>query len=199
MNSEMKITYIAGDYVAVPDVTALVAVSLDSALHIVSRELVGRSDACVLEDSSLVLRTVGSEWHLCYSLVVSSDWLRYRYAALVDAVTGDVLSSWIHGNFFPPPDPNTALILPTRFELYQNFPNPFNPATEIVFDVPEADRIKLVIYNSLGQRVRTLVDRTLEAGIHSYYFDGSGIASGVYFYRLQATNFEKTRRMIFVK
>ncbi len=75
--------------------------------------------------------------------------------------------------------------LPTSYALAQNFPNPFNPATTIRYALPEAAAVKLVVFNSLGQRVADLVDEAQAAGHHEVRFDGSTLSSGVYFYRLQ--------------
>jgi hypothetical protein len=94
--------------------------------------------------------------------------------------------------------------LPDRFALYQNHPNPFNPTTEISFDLPEAANARLVIYNIMGQRVVTLVDRFTEAGTHSVTWNstddqGHRVGSGVYFYRLEAGAFVDTKKMILLK
>jgi hypothetical protein len=90
--------------------------------------------------------------------------------------------------------------LPKRFALYQNYPNPFNPNTTIKFDLPKATYVKLIIYDVLGRRVRTLVDEFMKAGYQSKVWDGKndkGIsaASGVYFYRLHTAEFTKVRKM----
>jgi hypothetical protein len=94
--------------------------------------------------------------------------------------------------------------LPNRFVLYQNHPNPFNPTTEISFDLPNAANAKLEIYNIMGQRVATLVDRFTEAGTHSVTWNstddqGHQVASGIYFYRLDAGAFVDTKKMVLLK
>jgi thermitase len=81
----------------------------------------------------------------------------------------------------------------------QNFPNPFNPVTEISFSLPVAAKVTIDIYNVLGQRVTTLVDRSLPAGEHSATWDGSAASSGVYFYRITAGEFTATKKMMLVK
>ena len=105
-------------------------------------------------------------------------------------------------------DPSTANIaykqnnteqLPTEFALHQNYPNPFNPATEISFSLPNAADVKLEIFNIMGQRVATLADQHLEAGNHGVIWDGSHVASGVYFYRLEAGDFVESRKMVLLK
>jgi len=89
--------------------------------------------------------------------------------------------------------------LPTEFSLSQNYPNPFNPVTEIEFGLPSACRVKLEIFNVVGQTVATLVDETKEAGFHSVQWDGSAFASGVYLYRITAGDFVNTRKLLLLK
>jgi hypothetical protein len=76
--------------------------------------------------------------------------------------------------------------LPTAYALEQNYPNPFNPSTEIRFALPKEIRVKLEIYNALGERIAKLVDETRQAGYYSEQFNAAGLASGLYLYRLQA-------------
>jgi hypothetical protein len=85
-----------------------------------------------------------------------------------------------------------------RVEL-ENYPNPFNPVTQIRFTLPEATWVRLDIFNVLGQSVTTLVNRRLDAGEHMAPWDGCRAASGVYFYRLQAGSFTATRKMILMR
>ncbi|UCD64464.1 MAG: SBBP repeat-containing protein [Candidatus Zixiibacteriota bacterium] len=89
--------------------------------------------------------------------------------------------------------------LPGTFSLSQNYPNPFNPVTEIEFALPKACHARLEIYNIVGQRVTTLVNRQMEAGLHTVNFDGSKVASGVYMYRLQAGDFVESKKMLLLK
>ncbi|MBU8932580.1 MAG: T9SS type A sorting domain-containing protein [candidate division Zixibacteria bacterium] len=89
--------------------------------------------------------------------------------------------------------------MPTKFSLGQNYPNPYNPTTMIAYDVPSASHVTLSVFNVLGQEVATLVDMDKEAGSYQVEFDGSGIASGVYFYRISADNFSQTKKMVLVK
>ncbi len=90
--------------------------------------------------------------------------------------------------------------LPTSFQLFQNFPNPFNPTTNIQFDLVNASKVSLKVYNVLGEVVATLVDgEALSAGAHTYAFDGASLASGVYMYRLEANGVSSTRKMMLMK
>jgi hypothetical protein len=89
--------------------------------------------------------------------------------------------------------------LPKEFALRQNFPNPFNPSTAISFDVPRASQVRLEIFNLLGERVGTLVDEMRQAGYYTVRFDGTTLASGIYFYRLTAGEVKMMKRMVLVK
>ncbi|UCE23422.1 MAG: T9SS type A sorting domain-containing protein, partial [Candidatus Zixiibacteriota bacterium] len=89
--------------------------------------------------------------------------------------------------------------MPGRVELYANYPNPFNPSTDIPFNLPHACHVNLQVFNIMGQKIATLADRRMEAGNHTVTFDGSKAASGVYLYRLQAGDFVESKKMLLVK
>lgn len=94
--------------------------------------------------------------------------------------------------------------LPYRFELSQNYPNPFNPVTTIEYSLPERSHVKIEIYNVVGQRVRTLVDRENVAGSYTVTWDGTTsvgvpVATGVYLYRFQAGDHFETKKMLLLK
>jgi len=89
--------------------------------------------------------------------------------------------------------------LPSNYRLNQNYPNPFNPSTVIRYALPEAGNVLLEIYNILGERVTTLVNEDMNAGIHEVNFNAQNFSSGVYFYRLKAGNFSQTKQMILLK
>ena len=87
-----------------------------------------------------------------------------------------------------------------RFNLAQNYPNPFNPSTVISYQLSAASRVKLGVYNALGQQVRTLVSEKQSAGSHSLVFNSNGLPSGVYLYKLTTENgFTETRKMILMR
>ena len=90
-------------------------------------------------------------------------------------------------------------LVPGVYALEQNYPNPFNPATTINFSLAKPSNVKLMIYNILGQQVRTLVDTRMNAGQQSVTFDASRLASGVYFYRLDAGDFSSVKKMLLLK
>ena len=85
------------------------------------------------------------------------------------------------------------------YTLSQNYPNPFNPSTKIDFAIPKQSQVTLKVFNVLGQEVATLVNGVLTPGQHSATFNASKLASGVYFYSLNAGNFVSTRKMMLVK
>jgi hypothetical protein len=80
-----------------------------------------------------------------------------------------------------------------------SFSNPFNPATTIRYDLPHKSQVLLAVYNTLGQQVATLVQGEQEAGYHEVIFEGSGLASGVYFYRLQTGRFVDTKKLLVLR
>ena len=90
-------------------------------------------------------------------------------------------------------------IAPTKFAMEQNYPNPFNPSTMINYELPITNYVELAVYNSLGQKVRTLVNGQQEAGSHSAVFNSDGLASGIYYYRITAGTFSETRKMILLR
>ncbi|MBC8278229.1 MAG: T9SS type A sorting domain-containing protein, partial [FCB group bacterium] len=100
---------------------------------------------------------------------------------------------------------STNVEIPDNFVLHQNYPNPFNPNTTIKFDLPEAAKVKLVVFNILGQNVMTLMDATTSAGYKSVRWDASELASGLYIYRLEAESlsggnkFASVKKMVLIK
>jgi photosystem II stability/assembly factor-like uncharacterized protein len=89
--------------------------------------------------------------------------------------------------------------IPNDYALYQNFPNPFNPTTIFKYDLPKSSMVRLSVYDIFGREVSILVNETRNAGSYEGKFDASGLASGVYFYRLQAGDFTQTKRLIVLK
>ncbi|MCF7902161.1 MAG: T9SS type A sorting domain-containing protein, partial [Candidatus Marinimicrobia bacterium] len=99
-------------------------------------------------------------------------------------------------------EPEAAI--PTKFALHTNYPNPFNPTTTIRYDLPERSTVSLVIYNQLGQPIRTLVNSEQLAGFQSVMWDGRNnvgqqVGTGIYFYQINAGKFNQTRKMILLK
>ena len=98
---------------------------------------------------------------------------------------------------------NPRAQLPDHFVLSQNYPNPFNPKTDISFALPQAAKVKLAVYNTLGQEVTILANETMTAGSHTVSFDASNLPAGVYLYRLEAggasASYTAIRKMMLLK
>ncbi len=95
-------------------------------------------------------------------------------------------------------------VVPEQFALAQNYPNPFNPETSIRFSLPTASDVRITVYNSLGQRIRTLVQGVYQAGVHTVSWDarndkGRPVASGLYIYQINAGSFLQTRKMVLLR
>jgi hypothetical protein len=94
---------------------------------------------------------------------------------------------------------NDVAGLPKEIQLHANYPNPFNPSTRIAFDLPREMHVTLEVYSILGERVAVLVDETRGAGYHQVQFDASGLASGVYLYRMTANEVTLLKKMVLMK
>ena len=94
--------------------------------------------------------------------------------------------------------------LPTKFNLHQNYPNPFNPVTSINYQLAGDAHVTLIIYDIMGQNIRTVVNEDQSSGFRSVVWDGKDnynnpVSSGVYFYRIHADNYIQTRKMILMR
>jgi hypothetical protein len=89
--------------------------------------------------------------------------------------------------------------IPTEYVLYQSYPNPFNPSTVIRYGLPRRAEVRLVVYNMLGQQVANLAQGEQEAGYYEVRFEATGLASGVYVYRLKAGDFIQTRKLLLLR
>jgi photosystem II stability/assembly factor-like uncharacterized protein len=96
-------------------------------------------------------------------------------------------------------NPQTGKIYPSEHKLFQNYPNPFNPSTTIEFSLPRPEYTTLKIYNILGAEVAKPVSEILQAGLHRYQFNGSKLASGVYYYQISAGEFREVKKMILLR
>jgi hypothetical protein len=90
-------------------------------------------------------------------------------------------------------------VLPAVFSLEQNAPNPFGPRTTIAFALPQPEHVTVRLYDVTGRLVRTLVDESVAAGYHHAVFDGRGLASGIYYFRMTAGDYDKTRSLVLMK
>ncbi|MEK9136656.1 MAG: T9SS type A sorting domain-containing protein, partial [Bacteroidota bacterium] len=89
--------------------------------------------------------------------------------------------------------------IPTGFKLSQNFPNPFNPATKIDYTIAKAGLVTIKVFDVLGREVATLLNEDLQPGNYQVTFDGKGLASGIYMYKMTANGYTATKRMMLVK
>jgi len=85
------------------------------------------------------------------------------------------------------------------YKLEQNYPNPFNPTTQIAYTLPKTEKVKLVVYNLLGNKVAQLVNGTKQAGTYTVPFNATNLSSGVYFYQLEAGSISLVKKMMFIK
>jgi hypothetical protein len=101
----------------------------------------------------------------------------------------------------PAPDKieNENTITPSAFKLFQNYPNPFNPATTIEYNIPKTSFVSLTVYNAKGQVIEQLVNQQQEPGIYTVTWDASSMPSGVYFYRIQAGDFQQVNKCLLIK
>ena len=89
--------------------------------------------------------------------------------------------------------------LPLKFILFQNYPNPFNLSTNIAYQIPERGNVSLKVYDMLGKEVTTLVEEYKDEGRYETNFAAGNLASGIYFYKLQAGSFVETKKMVLMK
>jgi len=157
-----------------------------NALELADFDEIGRTGETSFTDTGL---ESDSDYH--YRLVaVSVDGLDTDPTDIVWVQTVESVSTGIHDE----------VNRPVVYELKGNYPNPFNPTTNIVYQIPEQAEVSLKVYNVTGQLVSTLLQNTVQqAGQYAVVFDASSFASGVYLYRLQAGDFVQTRRMILIK
>lgn len=141
------------------------------------------------------------DYHYVYEILTSS--------AVKDDLTGAQANN-IYGNgklnalnavqeIIPTRVENEEIGIPTEYALFQNYPNPFNFETTITYRLPEAVRVRMAVYNTLGQRVDILSDSQQEAGFQTVTWNGKNASSGIYLYRMKAGDFVATRRMVLLK
>lgn len=153
-----------------------------------------------LDDPNLKVLEIGT-----FATEFPTHELMFVYNEMVDGVphVRDLVPEFVGGSVsLSSRAPSAAL--PTDFALSQNVPNPFNPTTDISFALPKDAKVSLAIYNVLGQHVKTLVDDYMRAGQQTVSWDGTDgsgrtVASGVYFYKLNANEFSQTKKMMMLK
>lgn len=140
-------------------------------------------DGSFVQLGSVLLR--GDTLHMWYSgSRINTTWYLWR----IGHATSQLVTGIVDGD----------AKVPRRFSLSQNYPNPFNPTTTIRYALSSRSDVRLTVVNSLGQLVATLVQGEQEAGWYESVFDATGLASGVYLYRLQAGDLVQTRKLILI-
>ncbi len=95
---------------------------------------------------------------------------------------------------------DTATDLPVQISLGENYPNPFNPTTQIPFELNRSTKVTLEVYDMMGRRVKVLIDnQAYSPGMHTVSFDASNLASGVYLYTMKTPEYTQTRKLNFIK
>ena len=137
---------------------------------------------------------------------VNLSWLPSSpFWGIYDADNSMLWETGVFEDFSTSVEPGSTL--PTSFKLSQNYPNPFNPSTKIIYTVPsviasgtkQSQQIMLKVYDILGNEVATLVDEQKEPGIYEIEFSAANLASGIYIYHLQASEFTDTKKMVLLR
>lgn len=148
--------------------------------------------------------TTGSSWDsTSYVPVDTIVWPPISELEFVPSATGIGFMPFFRKGALEVIEVNTPS-KPTVFSLSQNYPNPFNPKTLIKFTLPKDSWVKIEVYNILGQKVKTLVDERLTAGVKEVEWDSKGdngleVASGIYFYKIKADDFSDIKKMVMMK
>jgi hypothetical protein len=121
------------------------------------------------------------------------------YARIPDGGTWQVTSTITRGVSNGGTAVGDPLSLLQEFSLQQNYPNPFNPFTTIEFIMPTSGVVRVQVFDMLGREVATLVNEALDAGLHKVQFDGGGLSSGVYYYKLSAGSLTRTKALTLLK
>jgi minor extracellular serine protease Vpr len=156
--------------------------------------------------------SAGTNYHVVLSVTNAADTLKFRTDSATVGTRGSLYngSSWAGVGYnlrvraivtsgAGSSSVETAEGTPERYELLQNYPNPFNPATTIGFSIPAQNRVTLQIFNLLGQEVATLVNDDYAAGKYRVQWQPVGLATGTYFYRLQAGSYSESRKLLLLK
>jgi len=143
-----------------------------------------------------------------YTAAIHTDTLKFRVpTATAPTTVLDSLVALAYQTGWTKTDPSVIMTnatitmteLPTEFALRDNYPNPFNPSTTIKFELPKDAFVNITVYDNLGREVSKLVSSQMEAGYHSVVWDATKYASGVYFYKMTAGDYNRTVKMILVK
>lgn len=144
----------------------------------------------------------GSEWEEAWAVIQTSSG-GYAFAGVQIQYDDNKTTNFYHYLVKTSGEPGTGVeniqVTPRRFDLFQNYPNPFNPRTTIRYELPQRAHVSLYVFNTLGQQIAELVNKEQEAGIYEIGFDGTGLSSGIYFYRIESEIFSETKRFVLIK
>jgi hypothetical protein len=132
-----------------------------------------------------------------------------RYYVITDSIgithwenytfTADIQGAIVNGRQYGTVSAQENELVPEFIRLFQNYPNPFNPSTRIEYQLPRKEFVTLKVYDVLGREVAVLVNEVQSPGTHSVEFSATGLASGVYFYRLESGGFVETKRLVLLR
>jgi len=140
-----------------------------------------------------------SEWEEAWSVIQTSSG-GYAFAG----VQIQFLDTTAHYHYVvkiseEPTGVEDIQVIPGQFYLFQNYPNPLNPATKIKYSVPNSEKVLIKVYDVLGEEVKILLDENKDAGTYEIGFDGSELTSGLYFYKITSGNFSEVRKMMLLR
>ena len=185
----------------------------DFAHYVLAKDLDGDGDVDVIassrnDDKVTWYENDGDENFTTHIITTNADYALTIFAADVDGDGDiDVLSAsandnkvaWYENMRITTGIETRAASVPAKFTLQQNYPNPFNPTTTIEFSLPQSGFVTLKVYNILGEKVAALLDDYKSAGNYVVNFDGSTLASGIYYYTLKMDEFQQTRKMLLLR
>lgn len=161
---------------------------------------------CTLTTGSYLLGRI--RFNMLDTTVTTCDTIRYT-SVMFDSLTQLTYGStttpgWSRTNPTPPCPPITGINIktaeiPKTFRLYVNYPNPFNPATTIRYDIPKQSFVKLTVYDILGREVEVLVNEKKEPGSYDILWNAANYASGAYFYKMETESYTDIKKMILIK
>lgn len=159
---------------------------------------IGRDTVYAAVDNEVYFHAVGtSSWTLGYTYPVGT---RINFLYFDELLVGTNYGLFGHAGTETAVGINNGIFTqPGKYSLDQNYPNPFNPATVISYNLPEASKVTLKVYDILGREAAVLVNGIQNAGRHNITFNANGLASGVYIYRIEAGSFTQTKKMILLK
>jgi len=142
---------------------------------------------------------IQSQYQVLSGLLLCNTVYYWRYSGFIGGSWGSWSATYQFFTYCPIGIGDPEGNLPKYFKLYQNYPNPFNPATIIKFDIPSNSFVSLGVYDIIGNEILVLVKSELTPGTYELTFDGSNLASGIYYYKLVSGEFSSVRRMILIK